>query len=467
MGVCDVPGIASVCDTAGEAAAALVAAPFDWLAAAMGSAAAWVFEQVWAVFDTTTMVDVANPGYTKVYSLIFGIAVFVTLLFFCLQLVRGLARREPGAVGRAATGLAKSILGSFTVLALTGLLLEATDQLCAGIVQATGQTMDQMGSRIALLAAGLAGISLTAPGAGAIITIFLAGLAVSSALIVWFSLLIRKALLLVSIVLAPFALAGQTWDAAKSWLPKWAGFTIALILSKLVLVVTLLVAVTQTASPLAPDLASVSEPIAGVALMMVAAFAPYMTYKLISFIGADMYQLMSAEQEAKHALNRPVPVPAPIANPQPILAATNPGPSSGPGSAPGPGSGGGAAVPGAPTGGAGGAASGAAGSAAGAPSVAGAGAGAGAAAGAGPAGAAVAGAQAVKGTASAGPAAGGQAGAAASNAADAATAPTTPPPTPSPGAPTSPAPPSPPSPPSPTPAAPPAGPRPGAKDPGR
>jgi hypothetical protein len=421
MGVCDVPVISSVCDAVGEGAASLISAPFDWLASAMGQTAAWVFEQVWTVFDTTTMVDVANSGYTRVYSLIFGIAVFVMLMFFCFQLITGLARHEAGALRRAATGLAKSVLGSFVALAITGLLLEATDQLCVGIVQATGQTMADMGSRIALLAAGLTGVNLVAPGAGAIITIFLAGLAISSALIVWFSLLIRKALLLVSIVLAPFALAGQSWDVTKGWFGKWASLVIAMILSKLVLVVTLLVAVTQTASPLAPDLASVSEPIAGVVLMLIAAVAPYMTYKLIAFMGSDMYHLMSAEQEAKHAMNRPLPVRGSMGNPAQVLG---PGGNNASGAPPPPtqpsggqtttaattSTGPGAGAEGAVGGGAGAAS----GSSAGAGSAgAGAGAGAGAAAGAGPAAAVVIGAQVVKGAATAGPSMGGAVGGAA------------------------------------------------------
>ena len=53
MGVCDVPVFSSVCNAVGEGAASLVAAPFDWLAQAMGAAAGWLFEAVWSVFDTT------------------------------------------------------------------------------------------------------------------------------------------------------------------------------------------------------------------------------------------------------------------------------------------------------------------------------------------------------------------------------------------------------------------------------
>ena len=63
MSVCDVPVISAVCDTVGQGAATLIAAPFDWLAQAMGGAAAWLFEAVWAVFDTTTLVDVTDEGY--------------------------------------------------------------------------------------------------------------------------------------------------------------------------------------------------------------------------------------------------------------------------------------------------------------------------------------------------------------------------------------------------------------------
>ncbi|MGE3192900.1 MAG: conjugal transfer protein TrbL [Microbacteriaceae bacterium] len=309
MSVCDIPVISSVCDAVGEGAATLVAAPFDWLAQAMGAAAGWLFEAVWSVFDTTTLVDVTRPGYVSVYNLLFGVAVFVMLIFFCLQLITGLIHRDPTALTRAALGLAKSVLGSFVVITLTALLLEVVDQLCIGIVQAAGETTESMGDKIALLATGLVGINIAAPGVGAIITIFMAGLAITAAAIVWLSLLVRKALLLVAIVFAPLAFSGASWDASRGWIGKWAMFVVALICSKLVLVVMFLVAITQVSAPIDADLASISDPIAGIVLMAMAAFAPYLTYKFIAFVGFDMYHAIGSEQDAKHALNRPVPVP--------------------------------------------------------------------------------------------------------------------------------------------------------------
>ena len=180
----------------------------------MGSAAGWLFEAVWSVFDTTTLVDVTKPGYIAV-CLLFGIAVFVMLIFFCLQLITGLIRRDPTAPHprRAQPGEVRP--GSFVVITLTALLLEVVDQLCIGIVQAAGETTESMGDKIALLAAGLVGINIAAPGVGAIITIFAAGLAITAAAIVWLSLLVRKALLLVAVVFAPLAFSGASWDASR------------------------------------------------------------------------------------------------------------------------------------------------------------------------------------------------------------------------------------------------------------
>ncbi|WP_280202980.1 conjugal transfer protein TrbL [Nocardia cyriacigeorgica] len=310
MGVCDVPVISTVCDVAGEAAATVVAAPFDWLAQAMGGAAGWLIEAMWAVFDTTTLVDVQTDGFTSVYNLIFGIGVFLVLIFFCLQLITGLIRRDPTALSRAALGAAKSVLGAFVVVTLTALALEIVDQLSIGIIQTSGETTETMGDKIIQLAAGLSGINIAAPGVGAIVTIFLAGLMIAAVAIVWFSLLIRKALLLVGVVLAPIAFAGASWDATKGWIGKWAAFVIALIISKLVLVVIFLLAITQIATPIELDIAAVTEPITGIVLMGIAAFAPYMVYRFVSFVGFDLYQQMGTEQEAKNALNRPVPIPS-------------------------------------------------------------------------------------------------------------------------------------------------------------
>ena len=309
MGLCDVPVISTVCEVVGEGPAALITAPFDWLAQGVANAAAWLFEGVWMIFESTTLVDITGAGYIGVYNIVFGIGVLVTFAFFCLQLLGSLIRREPGALARAATGMAKSILGGFILIAVTAILLEIVDQLCVGIVQASGNTMEEMGTKIGLLIAGLIGLNLAAPGAAAIIVIFLGFMAIAAAAIVWFSLLIRKALLLILVVLGPIALAGANWDVTRGWFAKWASFVLALIFSKFVVVLVFLVAISQVNAPIDLDISAIADPVAGIVLMLIAGFAPYMCCKLLSFAGVDMYALASTEQEAKQSVNRPVPIP--------------------------------------------------------------------------------------------------------------------------------------------------------------
>src|SRR5690606_36651748 len=99
--------------------------------------------------------------------------------------------------------------------------------------------------------------------------------------------------------------------------------------SKLVLVIVFLLATTQIAAPIEVDLRSVTEPIIGIVLLFIAAFAPYMVYRFISFLGFDMYHAMGSEQDAKNALNRPVPLPSKPTGAGPAIVLDGAGPKDG------------------------------------------------------------------------------------------------------------------------------------------
>ena len=311
MAPCDLPVLSAACEVAGGAAGALVAAPFEWLAVSMGQAAGWMVESVWEVIDATTIVNLSRPAYVEVYNTVFGVAVFLMLLLFTLQLLRGLVRREPRAFGQAVTGLAKSVVGSFVAIALTTLLLEATDQLSRALVTAAGTTMEQLGGRIATLVTRLSVLSLSSPGPGAVVTMALAGLAILGALMVWGSMLVRTSLLLVTVALAPIALAGWSWQPTRAWAARWASFVVALVVSKFVVVLIFLigtVAMTPTADG---EPGTVADPLAGIVLLFLAAFAPAMTHRFIAFAGFDVHQLVASERETSTAVRRAVPA-API-----------------------------------------------------------------------------------------------------------------------------------------------------------
>ena len=366
MSLCDQPILSAICDAADETAAMVAAAPVQWIANAVGETAAWFIEALWTVFDQTTLVDVTSGTYISVYNLDFGIGITIALLLFCFQLITAVVKREPGGLTRAGIGLGKSVLGSFVVISLTALGLSIVDQLCIGIVQATGNSVASMGDKILTLITALTTLNVASPGVGAIVTLFLGGLTIAAGAIVWFSLLVRKSLLLLAVALAPLALAGSSWEATKGWASKWLMFVIALIASKLVLTVILLVAVSQLSVPIALDIQAITDPLAGIVLLAIAAFAPYITYKAISWLGVDYYHAMSTESEAKQALNRPLPIPNRMpGNPSKILGDNSGGSTGGSGKPPPPPPGGGAGAGAAGSGG-GAAGAGAGGSAAGA-----------------------------------------------------------------------------------------------------
>lgn len=310
MSLCDIPVISAVCESVPDPVAAALTLPFDWMGQATANTAKWMFETVWSLIDSTTLVDVGAPEYIRVYNILFGIGIFVMLIFFFLQLATGVIRRDPGSLKHGLLGLGRAILGSFLVLGLVGTLLEVTDQLTIGLVHASGNTMATLGDKFALLSIGAAPLNVAAPGVSAILMIFLGFIGIAAAAILWFSLLVRKSLLLAGIVLAPLALSGSVWEHTKGWASKWIAFIIALVISKLVVVVIFLVATAQLAAPIDLDISAIADPISGVVLLLIAGFAPYMCYKLVSFVGFDMYQAMSVEQEAKQAANRPLPVPS-------------------------------------------------------------------------------------------------------------------------------------------------------------
>lgn len=331
MDICSLPFVQQVC----AGSANTVASPIQPVADMVGDLAAWVMEGMWDLMVTTTMTDVTSTQFRRVYALVFGIAVLVMLLFFLLQVITGMLRRDPGALGRGVLGLGKSILGSFLVVTLTAALLEITDQLCHGLVRAAGTTMEEVGDRLIAMITGIS-ISTAVVGVGPLFAVFLAGLAFTGAFTVWISLLVRSALILIAIALAPLALAGASWDATRGWVTKWATFTIALIVSKLVLVVIFLIATEQMSAPIETDIASVAEPLTGIVLLVIGAFAPYLTYKFLNFLGFDLYQTMTTETDAKEALNRPVPyLPGgwPRPNPAKVLDSDGGGDGGGTGSA--------------------------------------------------------------------------------------------------------------------------------------
>jgi hypothetical protein len=105
--------------------------------------------------------------------------------------------------------------------------------------------------------------------------------------LVWAVLIIRKALIIVAAVFAPVAFGGAPADATRSWVRKWVEFTVAMVFSKLVVVLIFVIALsllTQSGG----GWHGLSNLMTGLLLLMLASFSPWMVFKLVHFVGGDI-----------------------------------------------------------------------------------------------------------------------------------------------------------------------------------
>ena len=165
--------------------------------------------------------------------------------------------------------------------------------MCNVLIGATGDG-------IAGLAKQLLVVSLANPAGGPVLVVILGCWAIVSAFLLWAVLLFRKALLLVTGAFTLLAFAGSSWDATRSWSRKWVETVVALVFSKLVIVVILITGINATdlsgrSSEAAG--ATLSDVFTGLLLISIATLAPWLCWKFVHWSGTelahDMHQTMA------------------------------------------------------------------------------------------------------------------------------------------------------------------------------
>ena len=115
--------------------------------------------------------------------------------------------------------------------------------------------------------------------------------------IVYFALVVRKVLIVVTAIFAPLAFAGSLADITVSWTRRWIETTVALIVSKLILILIfiagygiLIEGVGQAGSGTTQK---VTQVISGVLVLFLAGFAPWSALKIVHFTGEHAHQIHS------------------------------------------------------------------------------------------------------------------------------------------------------------------------------
>jgi type IV secretion system protein TrbL len=281
-----------------------VTSPLDCLAGAVADAAGAAFRWLWRNIDTATAIDLVplfhpfTGGGQSLMDVTIEIAALVGLALFFVQIALSALRAEPGGVGRATRGLATAYLGSIVAILSIPLLDAAITQVCDGIVKTvTGKDLSGFGHTLAV-AMSLNGLT----GAGLPIVLILVGFAIIvSAVIIWAAMMIRKMLVVVAAIFAPLAFSGATADMTKNWMRRWIEVTLALLFSKLLLVIIMTVGfmmmdgygqhggITNT----------LTNVCIGVLLLALGGFAPLMALKMVHFAGDGLQHLHAQAATAR------------------------------------------------------------------------------------------------------------------------------------------------------------------------
>jgi type IV secretion system protein TrbL len=229
-------------------------------------------------------------GADSPYATVRNIAGVLLLGFVFLGLIQGLLAGDAAAMMRRVTAdLPASVLGMIGTTVVVGKLLELTDALSAAVLTHSGSQAVQF----------LSGFGTTATGATQGFAAVLLGLvAVVAGLFLWVELMLRSVLVYILVALSPLSFAAMVWPSARGVLRRTIELLLSVILSKLVVCIAISVGVAALAGAGGAGArdtgvggqvaASMGTLFVGTAILVVAAFAPFLILKLIPWTEAAL-----------------------------------------------------------------------------------------------------------------------------------------------------------------------------------
>ena len=115
-----------------------------------------------------------------------------------------------------------------------------------------------------------------------ILSILLSLLIIAGCLAIWLELVVRAAAIELAVFFMPLALAGLVWPATAHWAKRLVEVLVALLLMKPVIVGALCLGAGAVV-----DVGDPSTAVSGLAILLIAAFAPYALLKLVPIVGVS------------------------------------------------------------------------------------------------------------------------------------------------------------------------------------
>ncbi len=229
-----------------------------------------------AIIGTTT-VDLGQKSWlSSVTGHMFSVEGLVMAPLLFAATIGAVLRQDMRRLGRAwGIYLPVSMLAGYTVVELTNIGLHITDDISTAI---QFEVMPSLGS--VLVKAMTIGIAATV-NEGAL-SLLLSLLIIAGCLAIWLELIVRAAAIELAVFFMPLALAGLVWPATAHWAKRLMEVLVALLLMKPVIIGALCLGAGAVV-----DVSDPSTAVSGLAILLIAAFAPYALLKLVPMVGVS------------------------------------------------------------------------------------------------------------------------------------------------------------------------------------
>jgi hypothetical protein len=292
-------GVSSAVGSAAGSAASSVAgfgidSVFNGLSSWVAAGAAWLLGQIGSVLDKTTTIDLGASWFTDHYQTMAALAGLVVVPMFLLGIIQSIYRQSASMLLRSVVvNVPLAILLTTVAVKLVQLGLAVTDAMSSAVAQGAGV---DGGNFMGSVATDLSGSQqLDSAGVPAFVLFIGALVVVLGALLVWVELLVRASAVYVAVLFLPLALASLAWPAIAHWSRRLVDTLVALILGKFVIVSVLSLAAGALAGGTTPisggagganASAGFTDVLAGAALLLLSASAPWALFRLLPFLEA-------------------------------------------------------------------------------------------------------------------------------------------------------------------------------------
>jgi hypothetical protein len=261
----------------GSLTKALLGGFFHDLLVWVASGAASLVGVLGKVLSASTEPMLSGSAFRSEFDVMAVLSAGVALPLLAVGAIQAIIRQEPGGLLRSAlVRLPLALLFTGVSVQLVALGLAATDQASAMVLGAAGDPTHR------LLLGLVAGLEQTGgPGLAAFGAFLVVLTAAIVAFVLWLELAVRSAAIAAASLFLPLALVGLAWPATSHWARRLGETLAALVLSKLVIA-----SVLALAAGLLGSSSGVSGVVEGVALLAIAAFAPFALLKLVPAVEA-------------------------------------------------------------------------------------------------------------------------------------------------------------------------------------